>query len=252
MKVNFIRVSKLLVLLALIYGAICVVLALLQRKMIYLTTPERYSSVPFIEMQLPGAVVRVSVHSRPSQRAILYFGGNAEVVSDSVPELASVFPNTAIYAMHYRGYSGSTGKPSEAALHSDARALYELARQSHSEIVVVGRSLGSGVAVRLAAENEVSNLVLATPFDSLVNVGKYHFPWLPVGWLLTDRFESWRYAPKIAAPTYVLIAENDEVIPRHCADNLVHSFSPGICKVQVMAGANHNSLSIPSHLLDEE
>jgi pimeloyl-ACP methyl ester carboxylesterase len=151
--------------------------------------------------------------------------------------------------LHYRGYGGSSGEPSEAALFADALALFDKLRSEHQNIVVVGRSLGSGVAVYLASQRPVARLVLVTPYDSLQDLAKQQFPYLPVGWLLLDKFESWKYASKVNAPTLIIAAEHDEVIPRTSTDALYSRFHSEVVDLKVVAGTNHNTISESSEYI---
>ncbi|MEO8009753.1 MAG: alpha/beta fold hydrolase, partial [Betaproteobacteria bacterium] len=187
--------------------------------------------------------LQICVRPRPGANALLYFGGNAEDVAANLPSFSSAFPDYALYFLHYRGYGGSSGQPSEESLHSDAIALFDKIRAEHANVVVVGRSLGSGVAIRLASDRPVSRLVLVTPFDSLQELAVKQFPYLPVRWLLLDKFESWRYAPHVSAPTAILAAEFDEVIPRSSTDRLYSRFTAGVASYRVIAGVGHNSIS---------
>ena len=115
--------------------------------------------------------------------------------------------------MHYRSYGGSTGTPSERALVADAQRLFEMVAKDHPRIVVIGRSLGSGIAIQVAAGNRIERLVLVTPYDSIAALAADRFRWFPVRLLLRDRYESWRYASRIGVPTTLVIAGRDEVIP---------------------------------------
>ena len=170
-------------------------------------------------------------------------GGNAEDVSRSLQELAAAFPGHSIYLLHYRGYGESSGKPSEEAFHRDALALFDKVHAEHASITVVGRSLGSGVAERLASERPVDHLVLVTPYNSFQELGARQYRYFPVRWLLKDKFESWRYASRITAPTLLIAAEHDEVIPRSSTEALFHHFLPGTAKLEIIPGAGHNSIS---------
>ena len=145
--------------------------------------------------------------------------------------------------MHYRGYGGSTGSPSEEAIARDALTLFDTVYNRHPNIAVVGRSLGSGVAVRLASQRPASRLILITPYNSLESLAKQRFPWFPVKWLLKDRFESWRYAAHITVPTLLIAAGHDEVIPRSSTQQLYTHFAPGVATLKVIPDAGHNSLS---------
>jgi uncharacterized protein len=113
----------------------------------------------------------------------------------------------------------------------------------HQNITVIGRSLGSGVAIRLASLRPVTRLVLVTPYDSLQDVAAQNYPYVPVRWLLRDKFESWRYAPDVVAPTRIIVAEQDEVIPRASTDRLRTRFKNGIVSYVVVPGVGHNTIS---------
>lgn len=237
-------VISVLRILLLTYAGFCLVLFLAQRSLLYHPVPAPAIALPNgITLEVEGASLRVLVRERAGADALLYFGGNAEDVSYALADFERAFPDHALYFPNYRGYGGSSGEPTEAALHADARRVYELARARHARVMVVGRSLGTGVAVRLAAEQEVSGLVLVTPYDSLVQVGKHHFSWLPVGLLLRDRFESWRHAPRVKAPTLILQAENDMVIPAASTEALHAAFAPGVARLALVKGASHNSIA---------
>jgi hypothetical protein len=225
----------------LLYAAACLLLYLFQRSLLYFPQPARVLA-PALALSVPGAELQVSVRVQAGPRAVLYFGGNAEDVSSSLAELAANFPEHAVYAMHYRGYGRSTGKPTEAALHGDAIALFDRVARDHTEITVIGRSLGSGVAIRLAAGRPVSRLVLVAPYDSVEAVAAQQYSLFPVRWLIRDRFDSASVAPTVRAPTTVIVAERDEVIRRERSDALVARFAPGVAQVIVIAGAGHNTL----------
>ena len=226
---------------ALVYGALCAALYVFQRSLLYFPQPARVD-VPSLRLSVPDAALQVSVREREGSGAVLYFGGNAEDVSASLAGLAASFPERSVYALHYRGYGRSTGSPSEAALQADALALYDHVALQRSDITVVGRSLGSGLAVSLAAQRRVSRLVLVTPYDSIEAVAAQQYAVFPVRWLIKDRFDAAALAPHVRAPTTVIIAERDEVIRRARSDALVSRFAPGVARVVVIAGAGHNTL----------
>ncbi len=234
----------LLAIVLLLYLALCLGLAAFQRSLIYFPQPGGLEDpAETLKLQVPAASLAVSVRPYDGPKALLYFGGNAEDVAQSLPAFAEAFPDRALYLMHYRGYGGSSGKPTEEALQSDAQALFDLVHARHPEIAVLGRSLGSGVAIRLASLRPVSRLVLVTPYDSLQELAAGQFPYVPVSWLLRDKFESWRYAPAIRVPTLILMAEQDEVIPAASTRRLVTRFKPGVAYLKVLPGVGHNSIS---------
>ena len=236
---------------ALAYSLLCAWMFLTQRGQIYFRTPAseaQGAEVLWLESQ--GERIKVWVVSRPAGRALLYFGGNAEDVAGNLESFASAFPDRSLYLVNYRGYGGSTGRPTEAGLVADAISVFDHVRREHADIAVMGRSLGSGVAVQLASVRPVERLVLVTAYDSLVNVARGHFWWLPVGLLMLDRYESVRLAPALTTRALVVIAAEDEVIPRPRTDALVAAFAPGLAEVVVVADVGHNTLDWSPRYLD--
>lgn len=235
---------KLLAVIAILYFAICVALFLFQRSLIYYPQPRALGNVgAMLELPVVGANLRVSVRPHDGRDGLLYFGGNAEDVSRSLAGFSEAFPDYAIFLLHYRGYGGSSGTPSEEALHQDALVLFDKVYAAHPNIVVVGRSLGTGVAIRLASQRPASRLILVTPYDSLQELAVRQFPYIPVRWLLRDKFESYKYVPGIIAPTLILAAENDEVISRFSTEKLYARFAPGVASLKIIPGTGHNSIS---------
>jgi uncharacterized protein len=232
------------VVVVLAYLGLCALLYLFQRSLIYFPQPRSpVAGTTVTALSVDGAEVLVTTRAAGGTKALVYFGGNAEDVSHSFPVLAAAYPDRTIYLMHYRGYGGSTGRPSERALVADAIALFDRVRVGHGDIIVVGRSLGSGVAVQLASLRPVTRLVLVTPYDSIVALAVRQFPYFPVRWLLEDRFESSKYAEKIEAPTLIIAAEYDEVIPRNSTESLLARFRRGVATLRVIAGTGHNTIS---------
>jgi dipeptidyl aminopeptidase/acylaminoacyl peptidase len=156
---------------------------------------------------------------------VLYFGGRSEEVSWVARDAARMFPDMTVLAINYRGYGDSLGMPGETQMIADADMLYDwLAARKHadpSQIAVVGRSLGSGVAIQIAVHRPVAALVLLTPYDSLVALARRRFRSVPVGWVMRHRFESVKYAPRLTAPTLIVRAASDNVVPGSHTDLLV-------------------------------
>jgi uncharacterized protein len=234
-----------------LYAGLCLLMFLTQRSQIYFPVRESTArgATPF-QFDVEGAKLKVWAVERPGGAALLYLGGNAEDVGASIDRFAERLPGYSLYFVNYRSYGGSTGKPSEGALVADAIALYDELRSRHADVSVLGRSLGSGVAAQLASRRKIRRLALVTPFDSLVNVARAHFRWLPVGALMLDRFDSARRAPAIAAETLVVIAEADEIVPRANSEALVQAFKSRP-RVVVLAGAGHNDIDLDPRYLDE-
>jgi pimeloyl-ACP methyl ester carboxylesterase len=238
------KVTAVFVVLLTAYLALCALLFFFQRSLIYFPQPRTPApGTETLQLESEAGPVLVTVLRRPGSQALIYFGGNAEDVSWSLPTLAAAFPQHSVYLLHYRGYGGSAGQPSEAALFADALALYERVRQAQPQLTVVGRSLGSGVAVYLASQRPVARLVLVTPYESIRALAAQRIRWFPIRWLLQDKFESWRYAAQVSAPTLLLAAEQDEVIPMASTQALLHHFPPGVARLEVVPGRDHNSIS---------
>jgi len=242
----------LIAVIATAYLGVCAAMFAFQRSLLYYPQPREVTAPEStMHLRVEGADLLVTVRAHSGPKAILYFGGNGEDVSRNLRSFSAAFPDHALFLMHYRGYGGSTGSPSERANHSDAAALFRAVYAQHPDVAVIGRSLGSGVAVRLASENPVSRLVLVTPYDSIEEIAAAQYPYLPVKWLLLDRYESWRYAPGIRIPTQIIAAENDEVIPRASTEKLVARFpAGGVASVTVIAGTGHNDIDAKSEYLE--
>ena len=237
---------KILIVLGVVELGLCLFFYLFQRSFLYRPTPLTAEHRDALVLEVPDAAIRISAHVRRTPKALLFFGGNAEDVAVTVPKLAELFPDRAVYAMHYRGYSGSSGRPSEAALRSDAEAVFAMVEERHPDVMLVGRSLGSSLAVGLAGDAAVSRLVLIAPFASILRIAQRTAPFLPMRLLLTDRYESWRYAPRVTCPTLLLAASHDELVPMADTERLWQAFRPGVARLRVMEGTDHNTVaSVP-------
>ncbi len=233
----------LVVLLFVGYVACCVLLYFKQRSFQYFPTARRLGPTQMAGTYQRGdTLLQLTVRPHPGPGAVLYFGGNAEDVSGSVDALAAAFPEREIVMLHYRGYGGSAGTPTEADIAADAAGLFDKVHAAHPDVVVIGRSLGTGVAARLASTRPVGKLVLVTPYDSLLGVAQRDFPLFPVRWLLIDKYESWRYVPGIKAPVLILRAEHDETIPAESTERLAARFPAGQAQLVVVPGASHNTI----------
>jgi alpha/beta superfamily hydrolase len=157
--------------------------------------------------------------------AVIYFGGRSEDVSWVARDAERMFAGMTVLVVDYRGYGKSQGIPGEAHIVDDARMLFDwMAQRDHvdpAKIAVLGRSLGSGVAVQVATQRPVHSLVLITPYDSILAIARKRFRAVPVGFVLRHKFESIKYAAMLTAPTYVLRSAFDDVVPHSHTDLLV-------------------------------
>jgi len=226
-----------------IYVGLCALLYVVQRSLLYFPTPEvGHHLAPKVTVPSDGELLQVWRLGRDEAHAVIYFGGNAEDVALNIPQFSRVLTGHSIYLVNYRGYGGSTGSPTEAGLYRDALNIYDYVRDRHSNISVIGRSLGGGVATYLAAARPVAKLVLVAPFDSIVNVARKTFAVFPVSLLLKDRFDSVARVGDIRCPTLVILAEFDEVIPRQHSEALIAIFPDSQVTVTVISGATHNTI----------
>jgi uncharacterized protein len=229
---------------ALLYALLCGLMYLAQGLLLYHPTPEvPHPGTGSMELERGDVTLKVWELHPGARPALIYFGGNAEEVGGNIDDFDRHFPDRAVYLMNYRGYGGSGGRPSERALIGDAEALYDRVAARHERIAVMGRSLGSGVATALAARRPVERLVLVTPFDSIANVAADHFRWLPVRWLMRDRYDSRARIGAVRSPVLALVAEDDEVVYRARSDALIAAIPPGLRHSVLVSGATHNDIS---------
>ena len=255
------RVLTLLLTVLAAFAALCALLYLFQERMIFL--PRQLSDGARDALrELPGVVeleVRAADgtllhgwlrHGSGSEEArpglVIYFGGNAEEVSGQVLDPDALTP-WSLAAFNYRGYGLSEGRPGEAALVADALVVHDrlAAREDvdPERIVVLGRSLGSGVAVQLAAARPVRGVILVSSFESLTSVGQRHYPIIPVSLLLRHRFDSLARAPAIEAPLLVIAGARDRIIPASHSRRLLDAWR-GPKRWVLLPGADHNGIHL--------
>jgi fermentation-respiration switch protein FrsA (DUF1100 family) len=230
-----------------------------QRRLIYLAGP---GPVPSAAAVLPGAEdvsfrtedgLRlpgwfVPARGRGTGGAVLVLNGNAGDRSDRAPlaeELAR--SGLSVLLFDYRGYGGSPGHPSEAGLAMDARAArnYLAARPGvrPDSIAYFGESLGAAVAIGLALEHPPAALVLRSPFTTLVDVGRLHYPFLPVRWLLKDRFDSIGRVGAVRCPLLIVAGGADDIVPPEQSRRLYEAAREPKRYVEI-AGASHNDWAL--------
>jgi len=233
------------------YLALCAWMYATQRSQMYFPTPPvDGANAGEFWLRSHDELIKIWKVARPGERALIYFGGNGEDVAGNIDPFSAAFPDHSLYFVNYRGYGGSSGRPSESGIVMDALSVFDHVSSTHPDVTVFGRSLGSGVAMRVASERPVGKLVLVTPYDSLVNVARSHFGYLPVGWLMHDRYECASRAREVRAPVLSIIAADDEIIPRARSDALVAAFPADQVTVRVIDGATHNTLDFSAEYLD--
>lgn len=180
-----------------------------------------------------------------ARATVLVFNGNAGNRSYRAP-LASALRNRDLQVLlfDYRGFGGNPGSPTEQGLRLDARAaLAYLATRRDVEparIVYFGESLGSAVAVDLATEHPPAALILRSPFASMTEVAQYHYRWLPVRWLLRDRYDSVTRIRAARAPLLIVAGEYDRIVPAAHSRRLYEAAGAGTRRFVLVEGADHN------------
>ena len=182
-----------------------------------------------------------------STQAILYCHGNGEDVS-SVGELAAMLSeslHSSVFVFDYRGYGHSQGRPSEAGCIADGNAaqhwLAERVGVRPKDVVLMGRSLGSAVAIALAADNGARALVIENAFPTMTDVAAFHYPWLPVRWIMSNRYDNLSRIQRYKGPLLQSHGTQDELIPLSFAQRLFDVAPSQKKRWMEFPGLGHNS-----------
>lgn len=264
------------------YGIIIIVLAFIQRKLMYVPTVETQINLPSVEsgkveavstttedgIQLHGWYWQTASAPATDRPVVLFFhgnGGNRRHRTWDCQLFAQCGCDTLLF--DYRGYGENKGKPTEDGLAMDARAIWKFAteelRIDPRRIFVVGVSLGGGVAVRLTADVCAAGapprgLILRSTFSSMVDAASHNYPWLPVRWVLLDRYLSVERAPEITCPVLQFHGDIDRIVPFESGQALFESFTDESATGQPkrfvrLEGATHNGVleTHPGEVLSE-
>jgi len=235
--------KRLSIILILIYLASVILLYIKQRDLLYHITSNLPTNYPMLTLENQNEKIRVLILNKGQENVLVYFGGNGQSMVASADSIARRFANFTVYAMEYRGYGKSTGKPTEAGIYADALALYDQIKSFHKNIMIAGRSLGSAVATYVASQREVHKLILITPFDSIENVAKEQYPMYPIALLLHDTYNAKSRVGFIKAQTLILVAQNDKTISRIRTNSLIDSFNPSQLRVAIIKDTGHNTIT---------
>ncbi len=255
------RAALSLAAVALALAALLVLVWLTQRRFIYFPLAEpvpdpRLAGLQSArEVQVPtedglslGAWF-VEPTARGAGWMLILFSGNAGHRAFRAPLARRLAEHgVAVLMLDYRGYGGNAGAPSEAGLLRDARAARDwVARRTSNGLARVGylgESLGTGVAVALAAETEPDALVLKSPYTSLADLAAHHYPFLPARWLLRDRFPSVDRIGALSCPVLIVAAERDSVVPASHSRRLFDAARPVTRRWFQVPGADHNDMEM--------
>ena len=240
--------------LAFAYAGVCLALYLLQDRLLFY--PARLAVSAHAQLHERGAeplelASASGAHLRGWLRdsragadgLLLYFGGNAEEVSRWMRRIGDRYPRWRIAAFNYRGFGHSEGRPGEAAFVADAVRIFDrLAPAAPAgRVVLMGRSMGSSVAVQLAARRPVAGVVLISPFDSIRTIARRFYPLLPVGLILRHPFDSLAHAPQVRAPALMLAGAQDRIVPPELSRKLYDAWG-GPKQWRLDANADHYRL----------
>jgi alpha/beta superfamily hydrolase len=208
---------------------------------------------------VPGGMVRGYVYHPQGEAALqdlfIYFAGRGEDVRATAQTLHWLPAGFGFAAVNYRGVADSQGHPSEVASVKDAIQFANYLRRAlpHARLHVVGRSLGTGVAIQLVARQDFSSLQLVTPYDSMLEVAKRRFPLVPLSLLLRHQFNSLAHCREVAAKTQVLLAEQDDVVLPERSEKLIAAWPTPICVQTIPGSDHHNVMGLEAtwlHLID--
>ncbi len=188
---------------------------------------------------------------------LVVFHGNAGNLGDRVPKMADLMQaGFGVLLADYRGYGGNPGRPSEEGLTADARVLLDwLAAQgiAPQRTVLYGESLGTGVAVKMAAERPVAALILESPYTSIAEVAQAHYWYLPAKWLVLDKWNSMAHIERIGAPLLVVHGARDRTVPPRYGRRLFEA-APEPKEMVVLDEGGHNDLyefpQVPDRVVD--
>ncbi|HXW40144.1 MAG TPA: alpha/beta hydrolase [Xanthobacteraceae bacterium] len=214
------------------YVGVATMVYFAQRALMYFpdtapTTPAAAGLPEADEVPLTAAdgvhILAWHVAPQDGKPVILYLHGNGGALRYRVGRFRRLIESgIGLVALEYRGYGGLPGSPSEHGLIADAEAAYAFAAAHYpaQQIVLWGESLGSGVALALAAEKPVGRVILEAPFTSALAVGEHHYWYLPVRLLMKDQFRSDRRIAKVTAPLLILHGVHDHIVPYAMGERL--------------------------------
>ncbi len=253
--------KKIICLLLVIYGAACAYLYVFQRDLIY--KPDKQYVAPKLSgateiklktddgLTLDGWYVPAKDGAKNGE-TVLYFNGNKSGMHLHEEFYTQIVKaGYGLLAFNYRGYGRSEGAPTEEGLYIDARAAIDYLQQQKialEQVIFMGRSLGSGVAVQMATEYLPHAVALISPYSSINAIGKMQYPFMPVDLLLVDKFDSLTKADKIESPVVIFHGANDALIPATEAEKLHKAMAQS--KMFIYEGQTHDNLDFAQIMRD--
>ncbi len=226
--------TKIIFYLIIIYIACFFALYLFQRTIMYrpnsvkpIMSDDIKNYFYEVEIQTSDNLSLLAWYAKSSKEypTIIYFHGNAGDIGDRVDNLQPfVRQGFGLLLLSYRGYGGNQGKPSEDGFYQDARAAVKFLLNTKivelSQIIFFGESIGTGVAVQMAAEYPTKMLILQSPYTSMAELAKTKYPIFPVEWLLTEHYDSIAKFPKLGQKIIIFHGSKDTVVPAYMSEKL--------------------------------
>jgi len=226
-----------------VYALVCGLVALAYKPFLF-PAPHRTPVTPAGSKTIEsGTAKALRFGPDEAQTTIVFFHGNGELADDGA-SLAQPFvaEGWAVYLAEYPGYGMSAGAagPSEKRIYEDAEAIVRATNANNAQLVLMGFSLGTGVATEMARRGHGRAIVLLAPYTSIPAVAQRHTPIFPMGLLMRDRFDTISKAPSISVPVFVAHGDQDEVVPFDMGETVAHAFPHG--RFEAISGATHMSL----------
>lgn len=249
-----------------VYGLLLVVMFLFQRNLMYYPPRQAPDLAPYastgleaVTVESGDGVVLTHWYRPPANGAapvVVLFHGNAGHIGDRVPKYWRLLDGDGgLFLASYRGYGGNPGRPNEADMTADARAVMTYLTDqgiAPERIVLYGESLGTGLAVKLAAQWPVAGVVLEAPPGSIADVAQAHYWYLPAKWLTLDRWDVYPALAQVSAPLLVIHGDRDRTVPQRFGRRLYQA-APGPKEALFLNGADHLDLwdhpEVPARVL---
>lgn len=249
--------KRLFLYIILIYVGLCIYIYSIQESLIFYPVKADYTKqlnknaeeviYKVNNVKLHGWLVNSHLANK---KLILYYGGNAEDVYYNINDFSNL--KAASLLINYRGFGYSEGTPGEKPLFRDALEIFKIAKKNYNpkKLIIYGRSVGTGIATYVASEVSNNGVILITPFDSLVNLAREHYPLYPAPIILKHKFDSTQYAPKIKSPVLIIYGSGDRIVPNDRTENLFRFIKTKLRYVKI-EGADHNDIAGYSRYWDE-
>jgi fermentation-respiration switch protein FrsA (DUF1100 family) len=219
-----------------LYALVCLAVAVAQSRLVYYPGPApnetpRDHALEYDDVSLrtrDGETIHAwLVHATAPRGMVILCHGNAGNIAARIERASKLVEiGFDVLLFDYRGYGGSSGKPTEEGTYVDAETAWEHARSRGvppEHIVAFGESLGGAVAIELARRRKVGAVIVEDTFTSLADMGAKFYPWLPVRWLLRIRYDSLAKVAGLNAPLLVIHSRDDELVPFEHGERLFHA-----------------------------